>query len=555
VPLQRFLGLAAAVLAAACASGRDASPAPAVGGTLVVVSPGEPDVLLPPVTTTTTALTVADRIFSRLAEIGPGLDPADEAGFRPSLAARWERRDDTTLVFHLDPRARWHDGRQVTADDVVFSFEVFRDTLVNSPLRPNLNEVSAVEREQNLSVAFRFRRAYPEQLYDATYHLRILPKHLLDTIPGDRLASSSLARAPVGSGAFRFVRWRQGTEIVLEADTAHFLGRPRLDRLVWRIVPDVSAAVSMLIAGDADAIEIIPQRDQIERAAMAPHLRLVPYASPYLAGILFNLRSTRGVGPHPLFADRSLRRALAMAVDRETVVRSVFGTYGEVPVGAASPAQWIAHEPVRQLPYDTASAARLLDELGWRRTRPGGIRGRDGRPLRFTLLVPTTSRVRQQAATIVQAQLRALGVEMRIEPVEFALFERRTTEGEFDAAFFSRTLDPSPANLKVFWSRSGIGANNSGAYASASFDSLVAAAIAAATRQEAAPLWRAALETLNEDAPAIFVYAPRNHAAVHRRFEEVSIRPDDWLNSVAEWRVAPDRRLPRDAAAPAVGGG
>jgi peptide/nickel transport system substrate-binding protein len=520
-----------------------------------VVSPGEPDVLLPPVTTTTTALTVADRVFSRLAEIGPGLDPADEAGFRPSLAARWERRDDTTLVFHLDPRARWHDGRPVTADDVVFSFEVFRDTLVNSPLRPNLNEVSAVEREEKLRVAFRFRRVYPEQLYDATYHMRILPRHLLDTVPGDRLASSGFARAPVGSGPFRFVRWRQGTEIVLEGDTAHFLGPPRLDRLVWRIVPDVTAAVSMLIAGDADAIEIIPQRDQIERAATAPHLRLVPYSSPYLAGILFNFRSPRGGGPHPLFADRSLRRALAMSVDRETIVRSVFGPYGVVPLGAVSPAQWIARERVRQLPHDTATAARLLDELGWRRTRPGGSRGRDGRPLRFTLLVPTTSRVRQQAATIVQAQLRALGVEMRIEPVEFALFERRTAEGEFDAAFFSRTLDPSPANLKVFWSRSGIGANNSGAYASAAFDSLVAAAIAAPTRQEAAPLWRAALETLNQDAPAIFVYAPRNHAAVHRRFEEVSIRPDDWLNSVAEWRVAPDRRLPRDDAAPVGGGG
>jgi len=506
--------------------------------------PGEADVLLPPVTSSIQSLNIADRIFPRLAEIGPELNTVDDSAFAPSLALRWERRDATTILFHLDPRARWQDGPPITSEDVLFTYQVYTDTLTGAPFLPNLVGIESVTAEDSLTVVFRFRRAYPEQLYDATYHMRIVPKHLLDSIPRARLASSAFGRRPVGAGPFRFVRWESGTEIVLAADTGYFLGRPRLDRIVFRVMPDVSAAVSALIAGEADAMEVIPQRDEIERALRAPDLRLLPYPSPFVAGIVFNLRPGRP------FADRELRRAIAMSVDRETIVRSIFGTYGEVPVGATSREQWISGEDVRQLGFDTVRAKRNLDDLGWR-AGDDGMRARNGAPLRFTLLVPTTSRLRQQAAVLVQAQLKTVGAEVRIQPLEFNLFERRTAAGEFDASFFSRTLDPSPASLIQFWSTASIGRDNVGAYASAAFDSIVTAAIAAPSRTSAAPLWRAALETLNDDAAGVFVYSPRNNAAIHLRFDHVSIRPDSWLATVAEWGVAPDRRLPRDR----IGGG
>src|SRR5262249_42730014 len=145
-----------------------------------------------------------------------------------------------------------------------------------------------------------------------------------------------------------------------------------------------------------------------------------------------------------------------------------------------------------------------------------------------------------------QSQLQHLGVDMRIQPLEFAVFLNRMNSGAFDAAFFSRTEDPSPSGLAQFWGSAAIGADNAGAYRSPTFDSLFAGAAAARTRAQAQPLWRATLEQLNDDAPAIFLYAPRNNAAVHRRFQGVTIRPDSWLADVARWSVPPDRRLPRD---------
>jgi peptide/nickel transport system substrate-binding protein len=539
VPLRRLVALALLGLAGCRQAERGRGAASDVGGTLVIATPGDADNLLPPIAATQLGAHVAGRLFPKLAELKFDLNTVDDSGYTPVLAQRWEHRDSLTLVFHLDPRARWQDGRPITADDVVFTYAVYTDALTASPYRANLAPVAAVTREDERTVVFRFRRAYPEQLYDATYHLHILPRHLLDTIPRERLAASAFARDPVGAGPFRFVRWDPGADIEVEADTGWFLGRPKLDRIVWRALPDVSAAVTALIAGEADAMETIPQRDEIERVLQARNLRLVPYSSPFLAGILFNLR-------RPLFASRELRRALAMGLDRQTIVRSVFGPYAQVPTSALSQMVWAARDSIRQVPYDTVEAQRLLDTLGWRRGPGQTWRTKAGRRLAFTLLVPTTSRSRQQAAVLVQDQLKRLGVDVQIQPLDFAVFDRRGRAGDFDAQFFSRTLDPSPAELAQFWSGSAVGQDNQGAYASPAFDSLLAAAAAAPTRDAALVRYRAALERLNDDAPAIFIYSPSNNAAISRRFQNVTIRPDSWLATVATWSVAPDRRLPRD---------
>jgi peptide/nickel transport system substrate-binding protein len=535
--VRTHLALAIPLVLAACAKGPAGAAAHAPGGTMIIATTGDADVLFPPVTAVTTGINVSDLLFCRLAELKLALNTVDDSGFRPVLARSWEHSDSLTIVFHLDPRARWQDGAAVTATDVAYTFGVYRNPDVNAPLAPFLDAIDAVTARDSLTVAFHFRRWYPEQLYDATYHMRILPQHLLDTIPAARLATAPFARAPVGDGPFRFVRWASGSEIALAADTSWFLGRPGLARLVWRITPELASAVSQLLAGEADAMEVIPARGLLERVQQATDLRLVPYPSPFYAAIVFNLR-------RPPFADREVRRALAMAVDRGTIVGSVFGPFAEVAVGATSPMQWIWSDSIHQLPFDTVAAARALDQRGWRRGAAGGWRANRGVPLRFTLLVPTSSQVRQQAAVILQDELRRFGVDMRIQPLEFTVMERRTQAGDFDAAFISRTIDPSPASLLQWWSPGAGG--NIGGYADTAFQSLTTAAMRGRTRADAAPLWREALGHLNDEAPAIFLFSPRNNAAISTRFENVTIRPDSWLATVTDWRVSEARPNARD---------
>src|SRR5205809_38803 len=193
-------------------------------GTLVFASVGEPDGLLPPVLQSTVGRDVSDQIFLKLADIGLSTNTMGDEDFTPLLAERWEWDGPLTLVFHLDPRARWQDGRRVTAADVVFTYDAYNDERVNSPYRTGLHWISAVTSRDSLTAVVRFRRRYPEMFYDAVFHMRILPGHLLRNIPRDQWRSTAFARAPVGDGPYRFVAWKAGERLELAADSTFFLG-------------------------------------------------------------------------------------------------------------------------------------------------------------------------------------------------------------------------------------------------------------------------------------------------------------------------------------------
>src|SRR5437899_4699539 len=129
-------------------------------GTLVIAAAGEPDILLPPASEFATTRDVTDQLFLKLADLGPSGNTIGDEDFQPQLAERWEWDAPTTLVFHLDPRARWQDGQAVTAADVAFTCEEDTDTPVNSSFRSSLRQIAAVPTRDSLTVVFRFRQRY-----------------------------------------------------------------------------------------------------------------------------------------------------------------------------------------------------------------------------------------------------------------------------------------------------------------------------------------------------------------------------------------------------------
>src|SRR6266545_1148383 len=129
-------------------------------GTLVIASAGEPDILLPPVSPASVTRDVTDQLFLKLADLGLSGNTIGDEDFQPRLAERWEWDGPVTLVFHVDPRARWQDGRAVTAADVVFTYDVYTDSLVSSPFRSSLRLISAVTARDSLTAVFRFRERY-----------------------------------------------------------------------------------------------------------------------------------------------------------------------------------------------------------------------------------------------------------------------------------------------------------------------------------------------------------------------------------------------------------
>lgn len=545
--------IAALSLLAACGGGerRGATTAGAgdVGGTVVISTPADADILLPPLVAGIQGKQVNDFLFDRLAEIGPDLNTIGDRGFQPRLARRWEWAPDSlSIAFHLDPRAHWHDGRPLRAADVHFTHAVYTDPTVGAPSAPLLANIDSVSVRDSLTSVFWFKRRSGEQFFDATYQMQIIPVHLLGGVKRSELKTAQFGREPVGSGPFRFVRWTPGTSLEVVADTTHYRGRPKLDRVIWSVNPDFTAASTKLFAGEADVFEVL-RPEQLAELAKHPELKAVGYPSLDYGFMTFNLRDGARGRPHPVLGDRELRRALTRALDRRSMIRNVFDTLGAVAIGPVTRAQATADTTIPQLEYDLAGARRTLDSLGWRDANGDGVRERNGRPLAFTLLTPVSSRNRVRLSVLIQEQLKAAGAKVTVEQMDFSAFLERMTGRRFDAVMGAWHLDPSPAGVRQSWGTAGArgkDGSNYGGYESAAFDASVDSALAELDPVRSKAHFRRAYETIVADAPAVWLYEPRLMAGVHKRIEMPVRRADAWWAGLAEWSVPAAERIQRD---------
>jgi ABC-type transport system substrate-binding protein len=200
---------------------------------------------------------------------------------------------------------------------------------------------------------------------------------------------------------------------------------------------------------------------------------------------------------------------------------------------------WIQSDDIAVLPHDTISAARALEARGWRRSPGAAVRERAGTPLRFDILVPTSSPSRRQAAIILQDAWRRVGAKVSVTAVDFPVFQDRISKGRFDTYIGAYLDEPTARGLADQWTHAGWKLLNFGHYANPVFDSLFARAGQTTDLPSARRLYHEALDTLNADAPAVFLYAPPNIAAVRRTLVGVEIDPYSWLSGLPEWRIEP----------------
>jgi peptide/nickel transport system substrate-binding protein len=493
---------------------------------VVISATGEPSTLVPPLVSETVARDISDQIYERLASLAPGAAPIDPQGYRPGLAERWERLDSLTLRFHLRPRARWQDGQPVTADDVVFSFDAFSDSTLGSGAQSYLAGRVRTTVEDSLTVRIAFTERSPEQLYDATYHVRVLPKHVWDTIPRNRWESDTNLAHLVGSGPYRIQNWQRGRFISLAADTSWSGGdQPMVRRAIWRFSPDPDATLNLLLSHEADLMETVGSKDRVNRVQQDSNFTVMPYPAGVYGFLAFRL-SDRAGRPHPLLGDRELRRALVQAVDRATTARALFGDDTRVPPGPMSRLLWIWDDRIQQQPFDPAGAKAIIERVKAR--HPVGS---------IDILVPATSAARRQLAVAIQEAWRKVGVPATVTTVEFPVFQERLSKGRFDSYIGAYLDEPSPRGLRDQWTKAGWAALNYGRYANPVFDSLIELASRQEDSGKAKQVWHEAMDTLNSDAPAMFLYTLTNVAAVSRRLEGVEIDPYSWASGMRKWKV------------------
>lgn len=553
---RRYLGvLGVALLSTVSGCGQDTGHSARTGsggGTLVISTASDADNLFPPLIVSTQGREIAEQIFEPLANIGDSLNVFGDAGFIPALADSWAWAPDSlSIAFHLNPRARWHDGKPVRARDVAFTISLDKNPELAAPIGPSLSNIDSVSVADSLTPVVWFHRRSAQQFYDAANVPLIVPEHIYGPIPIDQLASSPVLRRPVGSGRFKFRRWVPNSTIEIVSNPNHYRAPARLDRVIWTIAPgDFGAASTRFLAGEADLFAGI-RASMLPQIAKSENLRLIAYPGFKFGYMVFNMRDPANPKQeHPLFKSVAMRRALTMAVDRASLVRNVFDSLAIPSIGPTVRAMATSDTTIPQIVYDPRRAMQLLDSLGWL-SGADGMRTRNGKQLSFTIMVPSSSMDRQKLAVLLQDQFKRVGAKVSILSVEPNVFEQQQYAHNFDAAIETWNADPSPGGLRESWGS--LAANtprskNYGDFSDATFDMELDSALSASARPVAHTRYSRAFRTLIDDAPAIWLFEPRNMIGVEKRFHVAALRADAWWAHLADWYVPADKQTARDRA-------
>ncbi len=527
---SRFLAAAVATGAAAGCGGERGAPGgvsgapetPVDGGTCVVGVFSDFDSMNELVSTDAVATSVMERVLYM-----PLFQWAKDLTIEGRLAESWEYSADSTAVtVKLRDDVRWHDGIPTTSADVKFTFDAMMNPALGYPDVGGLRQLEGVEVVDEHTVRFRFTRAYLDQLP----HLRrvILPKHLLESVPVDRMQSAEFNHAPVGNGPFRFVRWKRDQEVVFEANPDFADGRPHLDRLVFRVIPDQTALETSFRSGQVDVVERL-RFSEVGPLRQDPRFQVFTYAQRGYQFVGWNLRD-------PLFADARVRKAMTYAIDRRRIVDALVFGEGKVtahPVMSLSP---FYAKDLEAHPYDPDAARRLLAEAGW--TDAGGVLQKGGKPFEFTLVTNLGNQMREDALVMIQDDLRKIGVAMQPQVREWTVFLSEVKAKKFQAFHMAWETDFILSPFDTFHSDAIEGKYNMVSYSNARVDDLIDRGLRARTREAAMPIWHEFQAILHEEQPYTVLYELDYSVGVARRLRGVEIDVRSWLLNVEDWWIA-----------------
>ncbi len=471
-------------------------------------------------------------LFTPLIQYDQAFEP------RPYLAQRWEL-DAEGVTFFLNTDVSWHDGRPVTAHDVAFTFQRAKTPETASILEAvYLARIQSAEVIDSFTIRFAFSGPHAQPL-DGFWWAPV-PRHLLSDIEPAELGRAAFNRQPVGSGPFKFVEWRSGETITFERNDEFpesLGGPPKLDRVIFRFIPEATTLLSEALSGrvDVDGSLHPHQAAEIQGAA---NLRLIGYPSREYYYIGWNTRD-------PLLGDPGVRRALTMAIDRPQLVDALLFGHGQLATGTIAPWHPL-FTPIDPLPYDPAAASQLLAQNGWTdRDGDGTIEDPAGNPFRFTLMTNHENPVRTDIAQIVQARLADIGVAVAVRTLEWGTLLSRHRSRDFQAVVQSWVLDNFRVDPFALFHSSQ--ADRPGSYNRSGFsDPRVDRVIETATRtvdaDEAAALWAEFSTLLQEGQPFTFLMWLDELAAVSDRVRGVEMDARGILVGVHDWSIPPERR-------------
>lgn len=447
--------------------------------------------------------------------------------FTPWLAKRWEfSESNTVLTFYLRDDIYWTDGEKTTAEDVVFTFETAARPDVAYPAASRFDLVERVEQPDDYTVKVYLKKAYPDVLYDL--QIPILPKHILGGLTPDELLTSSFNRQPVGNGPFQLTEWKANQHIIFQANTKFALGRPKLERVVFSIIPDDNILLTNLKSG---AIDVVPRVTPENSAHInSDKINIESFPGKIFTFIGWNLRRP--------FLTRSVRQALSHAIDKNEIIETVLGGYGIPAIGPLTPMAWAYDENLQDLKFDVELAKTLLTQEGWRDENNDGILDKNGEPFEISLKVNSDSRLRQDVAVLVQAQLKKIGIKVNIDRAEWNLFiEQVFQKADFDAVLLAWDTDFTVNPTDLWHSNAIDNGYNFVAYKNPQVDELLTLGRNAVDQQTAQPIWNEFQRIILEECPYTFLFIQDNIVAYNKRLHGCEFDLRSLYINIHEWSL------------------
>lgn len=358
--------------------------------------------------------------------------------------------DGMRYTYHLRQGLKWHDGVPFTATDVLFSIDAIMDSRHEVESRTGYDHVKTKTAPDPYTVVVDLTEPYAPFVESLFFSEGLMPRHLLEDAVGPDFGKAPFQRAPVGLGPFKFKEWITGQSVTIEANPDYWRGRPGLDAITFRFIPNTNSLLIALQAGEIDAYNDAGTDQR-------PELSKIPWIRQYVTQQLmwehidFNTED-------PILRDVRVRQAIQLAIDREQISREIYEglwppAYGDV----AESLSWFNPKVKEIVRHDVAAAGRLLDEAGWR-LGEDGVRAKDGQ--RLTLSISTTSgRVqRERAEEVLQQQLAQAGVELTIENVNPTVFfapveqDGVLKKGKFQLGLYAWITSPDPNKKQLYHS-------------------------------------------------------------------------------------------------------
>jgi len=437
----------------------------------------------------------------------------------PDLAHKWEILDDGTRYrFYLNPEVRFHDGRELGADDVVWTFGSIIDGSVSTPKRGAFSNVLEIRKIDPLTVDFILSEASGVLLPNFTSFVGIVP---------NRATVEEINRDPVGSGPFRLGARTADTLTFLAFDD-YRLGRPPIDEVVIREVPDATVRALELRKGSVQLVINGLTPDTVPQFRDNPSYQVVESPGSNYTYIGINVED-------PILSDVRVRRALALGIDRDLIISSLWRGLGLLTETMMPPGHWSRHEGLTVTPYDPAAAMAMLDEAGY--PDPPGPEPR----LKLTYKT-STDETRVLQAQIIQAMLAQIGVEVEIRSYEFATFYGDIKRGNFQifSLTWSGVVDPDMLSLVLHSKNIPPAGANRGRYRNAEFDRAVDAGAERTLNEDRLPFYLRAQEIVAEELPYISLFNATNVAVASNRLVGYENYPSGELYSLSTAHLNPN---------------